>query len=266
MIRFTLSTGSLWTYGLNRAFEIAIRTGFDAVELIVDERWDTRQPGYLHRLMDATGAEIASIHAPFWSLRGSKGYRAGVSEALQLADQVGAGTVVVHPESSGKGYGTWLRQHWDQLHDSHRAELAVENMPYRIVKKRPRHRTHRPEQLVRFPAATFDTAHFGLAKVDILDALKIVQPRLKHIHLSDSIGEREHLCPGDGRLPLEAFLRRLAKSSFSGMVVLELSPEALPVQDEDAVIERLRAVRTACLAALGGQGSAERSHEVIVAG
>ena len=40
----TLSTGSLYTFGTARAFELAARAGYDGVEVIVEERWDTRQP------------------------------------------------------------------------------------------------------------------------------------------------------------------------------------------------------------------------------
>lgn len=248
-MRFTLSTGSVWTYGLNRAFEMAAASGFREVEVIVDERWDTRQPEYLERLMDATGVRVSSLHSPFSALRDTKGYRANIQETMNLADRIGAQTVVVHPESSGKGYGTWLRLNWELLHRDRRAALAVENMPYRVVKTRTRHRTHRPEQLVKFPAATFDTAHFGLAGIDIMDALEIVRPRLHHIHLSDSKKTKEHLCPGDGTLPLIPFIRRLHEIDFSGIVVLELSPEGLPVQNEDEVVQRLRDVRAMCEAA-----------------
>ncbi|MFN0073639.1 MAG: sugar phosphate isomerase/epimerase family protein [Chloroflexota bacterium] len=245
-MKLTLSTGSVWTYGLNRAFEMAALSGFDAVEVIVDERWDTRQSEYLKRLMDATGVRVTSLHSPFAALRDSGGYRACIKETMTLADQIGATTVVVHPEANGKGYGTWLRLHWEELHREHRAVLAVENMPYRIVKKLPRHRTHRPEQLLKFPRATFDTAHFGLASIDIMDALEVVRPSLHHIHLSDSKKTKEHLCPGDGTLPIVPFLRRLHEIDFQGICVLELSPEGLPVQNEDEVVQRLRDVHAMC--------------------
>jgi sugar phosphate isomerase/epimerase len=245
-VKFTLSTGSVWTYGLNRAFEMARGSGFDAVEVIVDDRWDTRQSHYLERLMNETGIAVTSLHSPFGALRGTDGYRACVRETMDLADRIGATTVVVHPESRGKGYGTWLRQHWDELHSTHRAELSVENMPFRIVKTQPRHRTHRPEQLLKFERATFDTAHFGLASIDIMDALEIVRPSLHHVHLSDQKKTREHLCPGDGVLPIVPFVQRLQAIDFQGIVVLELSPEGLPVEDEDRTVQRLRDVHKMC--------------------
>ncbi|NLF02028.1 MAG: NUDIX domain-containing protein, partial [Anaerolineales bacterium] len=50
-----LSTGSLFTYGLVRALEMAAEAGFDGVEVLVDHRWDTRQPVYLRRLACQAG-------------------------------------------------------------------------------------------------------------------------------------------------------------------------------------------------------------------
>ena len=43
-MRFLFSTGSLYRYGTARCFEFAARAGFDGVEVMVDDRWDTRQP------------------------------------------------------------------------------------------------------------------------------------------------------------------------------------------------------------------------------
>jgi hypothetical protein len=42
-----LSTGSLYTYGLDRVFGLAQKAGFDGIEVLVDGRWDTRQADYL---------------------------------------------------------------------------------------------------------------------------------------------------------------------------------------------------------------------------
>ena len=51
-----LSTGSLYSYGTARVFELAARVGYDGVEVIVDHRWDTRQPAYLRRLVADHGS------------------------------------------------------------------------------------------------------------------------------------------------------------------------------------------------------------------
>ncbi len=45
-----LSTGSLYTYGTARVFELAAEAGYDGIEILTDHRWDSRQPAYLRRL------------------------------------------------------------------------------------------------------------------------------------------------------------------------------------------------------------------------
>ena len=51
-MNFIFSTGSLYTYGTERCFALAARVGFDGIELMVDDRWDTRREQHLHRLMN----------------------------------------------------------------------------------------------------------------------------------------------------------------------------------------------------------------------
>ena len=46
MPTIALSTGSLYTYGIARVFELAAEAGFDAIEVLADQRWDSRQPDY----------------------------------------------------------------------------------------------------------------------------------------------------------------------------------------------------------------------------
>ncbi len=62
MIRVALSTGSIYTYGTARAFELAAGAGYDGVELIVDDRWDTRQAAYVRRLSEQYEIPVLSVH------------------------------------------------------------------------------------------------------------------------------------------------------------------------------------------------------------
>ena len=60
-----LSTGSLYTYGTARVFELAAKAGYDSIEVLTDHRWDSRQSGYLRRLSADHGLPIAVVHSPF---------------------------------------------------------------------------------------------------------------------------------------------------------------------------------------------------------
>ena len=92
-----LSTGSVYTYGTARAFELAARAGYDGVEVIVDDRWDTRQPAYLRRLTAETGVPVLSVHSPFGAVSGwPQDEVERVERSLELAEAVGARTLNVH--------------------------------------------------------------------------------------------------------------------------------------------------------------------------
>ena len=46
-MQLILSTASLRTYRIERCFAFAAESGFDGLELMVDSRYESRQPDYL---------------------------------------------------------------------------------------------------------------------------------------------------------------------------------------------------------------------------
>jgi sugar phosphate isomerase/epimerase len=97
-MRFLLSTGSLWSYSLERVFGFAAKAGFDGLELLVDMRWETRQTVYLHNLMERHQLPILAVHSPF--LPNIPGWPHDQPERIRctvdLASDVGAEVVVHH--------------------------------------------------------------------------------------------------------------------------------------------------------------------------
>jgi sugar phosphate isomerase/epimerase len=58
------STGSLYPFGLERVYSWAAEAGFDGVEIMMDESWDTHQRAYLEHLSDRHGLMILALHPP----------------------------------------------------------------------------------------------------------------------------------------------------------------------------------------------------------
>jgi sugar phosphate isomerase/epimerase len=58
------STGSLYPFGLERIYAWISETGYDGVEIMMDERWDTHQEDYLRGLHERHGVPILSLHPP----------------------------------------------------------------------------------------------------------------------------------------------------------------------------------------------------------
>lgn len=245
-----LSTGSLHNYGLNRAWEFAAEAGFDAVEVMIDSRWDSRQPAYLRRLSVDTGLPVAALHTPFRPLRSfGDDYPACVRRALELAGELGAQAVVAHPElANGTDYTNLLIKHYQEWCPPGGPRLGIENMPLVPLNTKPKYQTYTIDRIAKFPGITLDTAHFATADIDILTAFDALRDEVEHIHLSDFAEGREHRVPGRGKLPLDLFLLALSEAGYARVVTVELAPDALEAGDDEEVRVRLREAVAFCRA------------------
>ena len=266
MTTITLSTGSLYSYGLARVFELAAEAGFDAIEIMVDDRWDTRQPAYLRRLSQESGLPVVAIHNPW--LPNVPGWPSDPLGRLRLsaalAREVGAPLVVTHlplrirgarvdligfkatrimvpiPLPGESDYRRFLLNGLAQFEAEEAVVIAVENMPVKRLLGRELdiYTLNRTEFLATLPHLTLDTTHLGTRGLDPLAVYEQLKERVAHVHLSD-FKETEHLLPGDGHLPLGQLLERLTRDGYGGAVTVELGPEALYAEDEARVKERL---------------------------
>jgi len=268
-----LSTGSLHTYGTERAIRLAADAGFDGLEIMIDGRWDTRDPVYLGEVARAAALPIVSLHSPF--VREIDGWStdevARVTRTADLARAVGARTVVVHPPlrfrwlharhapifnmslltpipRGQSPLGRWLIDGRDARRADTGVTIAVENMP--------RHRLlgglsanlfslNRFRDLERIPAVALDTTHLGTWNVTPLHALDMLGDCIAHVHLSNFNG-RQHRLLHDGRLDLGPFLTALRRRNFRGAIVVELVPEVLGAGDDRLVARRLAEARAFC--------------------
>jgi len=240
------STGSLYTFGLERVYAWASEAGFDGVEIMMDERWDTHQEDYLKSLADRHGVPILALHTPLY--RGA--WRLGPGETLvrvaRLASRMGVPIVVAHPPQPGRPLKRWKSGSLSEAREQG-AVVAVENMPRSRaggIFSVSRRSCYLPEHLTGVGEVTLDTSHAGASKVDLLRAHSVLAMQLRHVHLSDSnlqAGRDEHRLPGKGRLPLKPFLAALGASGYSGAVSLELKPWPLGAPDPRVILKRMRA-------------------------
>ena len=269
-----LSTGSLYTYGTARVFELASEAGYDGIEVLADHRWDSRQPAYLRRLSSDHGLPITVVHSPFvvevadWPADQLGRLRRTVT----LAQEVGAPTVVTHlpfrfHAIMGHWYGYRPRRfalpvplprrepYYHFLRNGQVAELeaetgitiGVENMPARRVLGRRvnGYWFNSPAELTRFPHLTLDTTHLGTWGLDPLAVYEQLRERVAHVHLSNYDG-REHRSPPDGRLPLAELLHALARDGYEGVITVESGPDALDAGDEVKCLAALRRALVFC--------------------
>ncbi|MFQ6014527.1 MAG: sugar phosphate isomerase/epimerase family protein [Anaerolineae bacterium] len=269
-MKLALSTGSLYTYGVDRVFALAKEVGFDGVEVLIDPRWDTRHSHYLNSLQARYDLPILSVHSPF--TRKVDGWEEDeverVKRSVVLAEAVGAQTLVVHlplrfveilmkglfigvglylPLGGQLGYRRWLLQELTEFQASTAVTVAVENMPVKRFLGLQIQGYHLNDfhYLERFPYLTLDTTHLATRGLDILDAYQRLADRVVHVHLSNYNGY-EHRLLNDGHLPLAQLLHRLAEDSFAGVVTLEFNPHTMEAKDERKVRENLERALAFC--------------------
>ena len=238
------STGSLYPFGLERVYSWAAETGYDGVEIMMDERWDTHQRQYLEHLQASHGIRILALHPPLrrgaWNLPPEE----TLVRSARLAHAVGISVVVAHPPPPGRPLERWAAGPLREARSTD-VSVAVENMPRGVPRRIfsvGRYRScYLPEHLLGLGDVTLDTSHVGASKVDLMRAYAALAAQLRHVHLSDSdlTGGDQHRLPGKGRLPLKPFLSALAKGDYPGAVSLELKPWPLGAPDPDTIRERM---------------------------
>ena len=264
-----LSTGTLNTLGMARIFDLAVRAGFDGIEIIVDRRWDTRDAAYLRRLSAEYGLPVAVLHSPFLpDVDGWPTDQLGrLQHTLDVAQQLGVRFVVahlphrLHPMTFVWGGPNprrfsapiprlWRGPYYELLRGGGLAELeaatgitvGVENMPARRFFGRAfdTYWFNHTDELLRFPNLTLDTTHLGTWGLHPVAVYGRLKERVRHIHLSNFANGMEHRPPQSGELDLASLLRALTRDGYTGTISLESDPAAFHVEDEETCLAELR--------------------------
>jgi sugar phosphate isomerase/epimerase len=249
-IRVGLSTASLYPDNAATAFATAARLGYDAIEVMVWTDPVTQEAGALRALSELHGLPIVSVHAPTLLLTqrvwGTDPW-GKVDRSIDLALEVGARTVVLHPPfrwqreyAAGFVDGVALREHESGI------RLAVENMyPWRTARRDVlAYLPHWDPVGQAYDNVTLDLSHTATAGSDAMEMARALGPRLAHVHLADGLGsvKDEHLVPGRGLQPCADFLEMLAEQSYSGPVVVEVGTRKLTPQEREVDLAEALAV------------------------
>jgi sugar phosphate isomerase/epimerase len=254
-LKISLSSGSLFTLPLRRAFELSAEAGFDGVELIINQDFQRVNPVKIVQSLQEI-APINSIHAPFMPLDGWGGPIQSLFHSIELAADTGIPLVNFHPPSwlgFEIGFWRWLYR----IHDFQKeigldgeVQVTIENMPWVGQFKMNPNILSSTRDMVRFIHEhnlylTFDTTHMGSGKANFINDFYLFYEsgRIRNIHFSDYGFGREHLIPGHGRLPLTRFLNHLKNTDYTGCVTLEVSPHEFP-KNEEVILQGLKELQT----------------------
>ncbi len=237
-----LSTGCLFHLPLPSIAAMATAAGFDGLELIVNS--PELKPGPAMEALHAA-CPVRSLHAPFrqWSKWG--GHLGAYKATAVLANFLPAVTnVTLHPPGSSMAEiigARWFSKAHDLGHVLDalgRVRFSLENLPWDAADASPFARDPMDELIKECRAKnvgmTFDVCHLGVSGCDPVRTLaRVPGDLLQNIHFSDAAGHREHLYPGDGYLPLGAFLKALAARGYDRYITVEVQPGVLPDEPEN---------------------------------
>lgn len=237
------------------AFRLARLAGFDGVEVMVTNDETTQDAAALRELSERYELPILAIHAPVLLLTlfvWGRDPRVKLERAAELARDVGASTVVVHPPFRWQAqYARDFLRIVRETAKKFDVEIAVENMfPWKVAGKNLK--AYAPSSdptAMDCDAMTLDFSHASLSGRDSLELAMSMGNHLRHVHLCDGSGSMEegkifdeHLLPGRGSEPVAEVLDFLVAQDWDGSVVAEVNTRKAKTELErlDLLIETLR--------------------------
>jgi len=241
MPRIGLSTSSVYPESTAAAFEIAKHLGYDGVEVMVGTDRVSADIEAVARISEYYEVPVSSVHAPcllltkrVWGTDPWDKLRTSVDAALRW----GAPTVVVHPPFRWqRGYATGFTKGIRRLSSETGLSFPVENMyPWRGpagVDLRAYAPSWDPTDL-DVDDLTLDLSHASTARQSALELARAWGPRLKHVHLTDGRGAAadDHLLPGEGDQRADLVLGHIARSNFTGDIIVEVRTRSASDRDE----------------------------------
>ena len=226
-----LSTASVYPESTASAFELAVRLGYDAIEVMVGMDPVSQDVAAVRHLVDYHQLAVCAVHAPCLLITqrvwGTEPW-AKLDKSAEMANALGAGVVVVHPPFRWqREYAKLFAEGLDRLEKETGLDFAVENMyPWRAAGRDLKAYFPGWNPVAEpYPHVTLDLSHAAAASVDALEMARALGGRLRHVHMSDGSGSNrdEHLVPGRGNQRADELLEHLARNEFAGSIVLEIN-------------------------------------------
>lgn len=256
-----LSTSSVYPESTAAAFALAGRLGYDGVELMVGIDPASADVDAVERLSEYHELPVLAVHAPTLLLTqrvwGPDPWEK-LDRAAMAAHQLGADVVVLHPPFRWqRSYAAGFTEGIRRLEHSTGLTFAVENMfPWRGPgggEVRAYAPSWNPAEL-DCDHLTLDLSHAATARQSSVGLVRDWGERLRHVHLTDGTagGVDPHLLPGQGDQNAAAVLAELARTGYSGHVVVEVKTRGLSrVERSNALAVSLSFARHHLAAAIG---------------
>jgi sugar phosphate isomerase/epimerase len=240
-VKVGMSTAAAYPEPTAEAFALAAELGYDGIEVMVQTEAVSQDVDLLANLMDEYQIPVLSVHSPCLLLTArvwSTDPLVKLARSVDMAERLGAGTVVVHPPFLWqRAAAAIFAPSISELQDRTPVRIAVENMfPVKVrgavVNS---YRPHWNPVSAGHRWFTLDLSHTATSRTDALELAGVMGDRLAHLHLGDGSGSTkdEHLVPGRGNQPCAEILELLARNGFDGSVVVEISTRGMDREERE---------------------------------
>ncbi len=233
-----LSSGSFPHYGLERFFQFAQKAKFDGVEIVVNQNFDTHDAHYLKKLESEYGISVKAFSLPD---KNAEKYLEDFEKVITHFE--GAHINMASPELFSHKYKTWIEKRIKRLARAHNLLFNRRNSEFKLLLGFiPLRSENSLFSLRQAGYVSLDLSALHSSNLDIIRAIRQVEPKLRHVYLSNVDRGMLYSSLKNGVLPLESFLTKLKQQNFGGVFTLKLSPKALREGNE----EKMNAVLKDC--------------------
>ena len=229
-------TDNLPRHGLERIFELAVKAGFDGIEIGVNQNLDTQNPGYLKELSDRHNLPIKAFSLDV------KHDEALLKAYQSTVREFGGCTLNLHPPGSFSfKYQRWLNEIAPKLAKKYRHQLCFRNLPHEsMLGMIPKRKHNNLDALKEKGSVCLDLTASALSNEDIMQALNTRKSKMRHVYVSNLHRHAPYSMPDRGILPLESFLTKLAQNDFRGDFTLRVAARHLQEGNEEVTLQKMK--------------------------
>jgi sugar phosphate isomerase/epimerase len=260
------STAALAHLPVSRSFTFARELGLTGIELALTPLLYNRGPARLCRFAVQTGVQVRSLNlSALGDMALDPILTAGFAAFAMALPECRVVVLPTPPAASHLNeYLTTLQRYTEALDDH--AAVTIVNAPGNATEKGPLDRFPQLRRIVEEweLGYTFDTSHAASNGWVITEPLPQMGGRLRNVHLSDfrqaaaggsgtppllpgpSREAQLRRAPGEGVLPLRAFLRALQRRDYDGLLTIDMCEVGLRAWWPPALYQRLSAAVTFC--------------------
>jgi sugar phosphate isomerase/epimerase len=206
-----LSTSSLAGYGLHKIFTLAKEASYDGIDLSVDfDMYDTCDAGYIDSLVTTIGIPVVSLSAPERKLTKKQ-----FDQVLTLANDLGVGVVNIHPPHRLDKEKDWFGEYLKVIASKYpNIVINIINAPPKtwlfVISEYGDARPETIKKITEHTALSIENVD-PASGVDLMKTLVLLGSTMGLVYLSDKSDEEAGLFPGDGTMPIESLLIKLAE-------------------------------------------------------